>query len=166
MKSLRIGLCGVGNVGGAVLKTLTSSSELLKIQGGVQFDLVQVGARKGKKAVPFDGIEVSTNLREVATNPEIDVFVELIGGVDLAYELVTDAINSGKHIVTANKALISKFGNDLFTQAKKNNVEIGFELLISKHIQIFIRDVRIFNYAATRQVIPRKHFLRNNENVH
>ena len=131
MKSLRIGLCGVGNVGGAVLKTLTSSSELLKIQGGVQFDLVQVGARKGKKAVPFDGIEVSTNLREVATNPEIDVFVELIGGVDLAYELVTDAINSGKHIVTANKALISKFGNDLFTQAKKNNVEIGFEASVA-----------------------------------
>ena len=131
MKSLRIGLCGVGNVGGAVLKKLTSSSELLKIQGGVEFDLVQVGARKGKKAVPFDGIEVSTNLREVATNPEIDVLVELIGGVDLAYELVTDAINSGKHIVTANKALISKFGNDLFTQAKKNNVEIGFEASVA-----------------------------------
>ena len=79
MKSLRIGLCGVGNVGGAVLKTLKSSSQLLEAQGGVRFDLVQVGARKGKAAVPFEGVNVSTSLEEVATNPNVDVLVEVIG---------------------------------------------------------------------------------------
>ena len=56
MKSLKIGICGVGNVGGAILKALDSSIDLLEIQGRVHFNLVQVGARKGKKAVPFEGM--------------------------------------------------------------------------------------------------------------
>ena len=54
MKTLKVGLCGVGNVGGAVLKTLINSSQLLEVQGGVHFDLVQVGARRGKEVVPFE----------------------------------------------------------------------------------------------------------------
>ena len=121
MKSLRIGLCGVGNVGGAVLKTLKSSSQLLEAQGGVRFDLVQVGARKGKAAVPFEGVNVSTSLEEVATNPNVDVLVEVIGGVDFAYDLVSKAIKEGKHIVTANKALLAIHGNELFALAKEKD---------------------------------------------
>ena len=131
MKSLRIGLCGVGNVGGAVLKTLKSSSQLLEAQGGVRFDLVQVGARKGKAAVPFEGVNVSTSLEEVATNPNVDVLVEVIGGVDFAYDLVSKAIKEGKHIVTANKALLAIHGNELFALAKENKVEIGFEASVA-----------------------------------
>ena len=131
MKSLRIGLCGVGNVGGAVLKTLKSSSQLLAAQGGVRFDLVQVGARKGKAAVPFEGVNVSTSLEEVATNPNVDVLVEVIGGVDFAYDLVSKAIKEGKHIVTANKALLAIHGNELFALAKENKVEIGFEAAVA-----------------------------------
>ena len=131
MKSLRIGLCGVGNVGGAVLKTLKSSSQLLEVQGGVRFDLVQVGARKGKAAVPFEGVNVSTSLEEVASNPNIDVLVEVIGGVDFAYDLVSKAIKEGKHIVTANKALLAIHGNELFALAKENKVEIGFEAAVA-----------------------------------
>ena len=131
MKSLRIGLCGVGNVGGAVLKTLKSSSQLLEAQGGVRFDLVQVGARKGKAAVPFEGVNVSTSLEEVATNPNVDVLVEVIGGVDFAYDLVSKAIKEGKHIVTANKALLAIHGNELFALAKENKVEIGFEAAVA-----------------------------------
>ena len=131
MKSLRIGLCGVGNVGGAVLKTLKSSSQLLEAQGGVHFDLVQVGVRKGKAAVPFEGVNVSTSLEEVATNPNVDVLVEVIGGVDFAYDLVSKAIKEGKHIVTANKALLAIHGNELFALAKENKVEIGFEAAVA-----------------------------------
>ena len=131
MKSLRIGLCGVGNVGGAVLKILKSSSQLLEAQGGVRFDLVQVGARKGKAAVPFEGVNVSTSLEEVATNPNVDVLVEVIGGVDFAYDLVSKAIKEGKHIVTANKALLAIHGNELFALAKENKVEIGFEAAVA-----------------------------------
>ena len=131
MKTLRVGLCGAGNVGGAVLKTLIKSSQLLEVQGGVHFDLVQVGARRGKEVVPYEGINITTNLEDVATNPEVDVLVEVIGGVDFSYELVTTALKEGKHVVTANKALIASHGNELFALAKKNNVEIGFEASVA-----------------------------------
>ena len=131
MKTLKVGLCGAGNVGGAVLKTLIKSSQLLEIQGGVHFDLVQVGARRGKEVVPYDGINITTNLADVATNPDVDVLVEVIGGVDFSYELVTTALKEGKHVVTANKALIASHGNELFALAKKNNVEIGFEASVA-----------------------------------
>ena len=131
MKTLRVGLCGAGNVGGAVLKTLIKSSQLLEVQGGVHFDLVQVGARRGKEVVPYEGINITTNLEDVATNPEVDVLVEVIGGVDFSYELVTTALKEGKHVVTANKALIASQGNELFALAKENNVEIGFEASVA-----------------------------------
>ena len=131
MKTLKVGLCGVGNVGGAVLKTLINSSQLLEVQGGVHFDLVQVGARRGKEVVPFERINITTNLLEVATNPEVDVLVEVVGGVDFSYELVAAALKEGKHVVTANKALIASYGNELFELAKNNNVEIGFEASVA-----------------------------------
>ena len=131
MKTLKVGLCGAGNVGGAVLKTLIKSSQLLEVQGGVHFDLVQVGARRGKEVVPYEGINITTNLEDVATNPEVDVLVEVIGGVDFSYELVTTALKEGKHVVTANKALIASHGNELFALAKENNVEIGFEASVA-----------------------------------
>jgi len=131
MKTLKVGLCGAGNVGGAVLKTLIKSSQLLEVQGGVHFDLVQVGARRGKEVVPYEGINITTSLVDVATNPEVDVLVEVIGGVDFSYELVTTALKEGKHVVTANKALIASHGNELFALAKENNVEIGFEASVA-----------------------------------
>ncbi len=131
MKTLKVGLCGVGNVGGAVLKTLINSSQLLEVQGGVRFDLVQVGARRGKEVVPYEEINITTNVLEVATNPEVDVLVEVVGGVDFSYELVTTALKEGKHVVTANKALIASYGNELFELAKNNNVEIGFEASVA-----------------------------------
>ena len=131
MKTLKVGLCGAGNVGGAVLRTLIQSSKLLEVQGGVHFDLVQVGARRGKEVVPYEGINITTNLEDVATNPEVDVLVEVIGGINFAYELVTTALREGKHVVTANKALIASHGNELFALAKENNVEIGFEASVA-----------------------------------
>ena len=131
MKTLKVGLCGAGNVGGAVLKTLIKSSQLLEVQGGVHFDLVQVGARRGKEVVPYEGINITTNLADVATNPDVDVLVEVIGGVNFAYELVTTALKEGKHVVTANKALIASHGNELFALAKENNDEIGFEASVA-----------------------------------
>jgi len=131
MQTLKVGLCGTGNVGGAVLKTLIKSSQLLEVQGGVHFDLVQVGARRGKEVVPYEGINITTNLEDVATNPDIDVLVEVIGGVNSAYELVKTALKEGKHVVTANKALIASHGNELFALAKENNVEIGFEASVA-----------------------------------
>jgi len=131
MKTLRVGLCGVGNVGGAVLKLLKESSDLLEQQGGFSFELIQVGARKGRSAIPYDDIDVTTNLMDVASNPYVDIFVELIGGTDFAGELVRTAIKNGKQVVTANKALLAVEGDEIFKLAKQNNVQIGFEASVA-----------------------------------
>ncbi|HIE48627.1 MAG TPA: homoserine dehydrogenase, partial [Gammaproteobacteria bacterium] len=131
MKALRVGLCGVGNVGGAVLKLLKESSSLLEQQGGFLFELVQVGARKGRSVVPYDDVDVTTDLMEVANNPDVDIFVELIGGTEFADELVQTAIRNGKQIVTANKALLAIKGDEIFQLAKQNNVQIGFEASVA-----------------------------------
>lgn len=131
MKVLRVGLCGVGNVGGAVLKLLKESSSLLEQQGGFSFELVQVGARKGRSVVPYDDVDVTTDLMEVANNPDVDIFVELIGGTEFADELVQTAIRNGKQIVTANKALLAIKGDEIFQLAKQNNVQIGFEASVA-----------------------------------
>ena len=130
MKSLKIGVCGVGNVGGAVLDKLSNSSEIVEANGGVKIEIAQVGARKGKSVVPFD-LPVSSNLMEVAENQDIDVLVELIGGCDLAKDLVEKSIKNGKDIVTANKALISTHGDELFQLAKNYGVQIGFEASVA-----------------------------------
>ena len=131
MKTLTVGLCGVGNVGGAVLKLLKESSDLLEQQGGFSFELIQVGARKGRSAIPYDDIDVTTNLMDVANNPDVDIFVELIGGTDFAGELVRTAIKNGKQVVTANKALLAVEGDEIFKLAKQNNVQIGFEASVA-----------------------------------
>ena len=131
MKSLKIGICGVGNVGGAVLDTLEKNPEIIQNQGGVKLEVILVGARKGKSALANKDLNVVTDLKEVAASEEIDVFVELIGGTDLAKELVETAINNGKHVVTANKALIASHGDALFKLAKENGVQIGFEASVA-----------------------------------
>ena len=131
MKSLKIGICGVGNVGGAVLDTLEKNPEIIQNQGGVKLEVILVGARKGKSAVTNKDLNVVTDLKEVAASEEIDVFVELIGGTDLAKELVETAINNGKHVVTANKALIASHGDELFKLAKEKGVQIGFEASVA-----------------------------------
>ena len=131
MKTLRVGLCGVGNVGGAVLKLLKESSDLLEQQGGFSFELIQVGARKGRSAIPYDDIDVTTNLMDVANNPDVDIFIELIGGTDFAGELVRTAIKNGKQVVTANKALLAVEGDEIFKLAKQNSVQIGFEASVA-----------------------------------
>ena len=131
MKSLKIGICGVGNVGGAVLDTLEKNPEIIQNQGGVKLEAILVGARKGKSAVTNNDYNVVTDLKEVAASKEIDVLVELIGGTDLAKELVETAISNGKHVVTANKALIASHGDELFKLAKEKGVQIGFEASVA-----------------------------------
>ena len=130
MKTLKIGVCGVGNVGGAVLENLANSPDIVEENGGVRIEIIQVGARKGKSVVPYD-LDVVTDLMEVARNPKIDVLVELIGGCDLAKDLIEEAIKNGKHIVTANKALIATHGDELFELAKEKKVQIGFEASVA-----------------------------------
>jgi homoserine dehydrogenase len=131
MELLRVGICGAGNVGGAVIKLIKESSDLLLQQGGVSIELIQVGARKGRAVVPYEDLDVTSDLMEVANNPNIDVFVELIGGTELALELIKTAIGNGKHVVTANKALLAIHGNTIFELAREKEVQVGFEASVA-----------------------------------
>tara|TARA_B100000700_G_scaffold186219_1_gene205252 strand:- start:3503 stop:4762 length:1260 start_codon:yes stop_codon:yes gene_type:complete len=131
MKNLRIGICGVGNVGSALLTILKENQSILLKQGNVMIEVLQVGARKGQEAIAYKDINVTKDLFEVASNPEIDVFVELIGGTDLAKELCLTALSNGKHVVTANKAMLAMHGDSLFKIASKKNLDIGFEASVA-----------------------------------
>ncbi|MDG2060326.1 MAG: homoserine dehydrogenase [SAR86 cluster bacterium] len=130
MKELKIGLCGTGNVGKAFLNSVEESKKLLGFQVDTQLKIVSIGSRKGKGALHTDAV-ITRDIMEVAENPDVEVLVELIGGTDVAYELVKKAIKNGKHIVTANKALIAKYGNELFAESRKKNIQIGFEASVA-----------------------------------
>ena len=98
--------------------------------------MIHVGARHDSPACDLAGIRVSRDIFEVARDPEVDILVELIGGTTVARELVEAAIIAGKHVVTANKALIAEFGNEIFALAEKHGVEVRYEAAIAGGIPI------------------------------
>jgi len=98
--------------------------------------VIHVGARHDSPACDLAGIRVSRDIFEVARDPEVDILVELIGGTTVARELVEAAIIAGKHVVTANKALIAEFGNEIFALAEKHGVEVRYEAAIAGGIPI------------------------------
>jgi len=103
--------------------------------------ITHVGARRDREGVDLTGIQVSRDLMAVAVDPNVDVFVELIGGTDDALRLIDAAIDSGKHVVTANKALIALHGNRLFEKAERAGVMIGFEASVAGGIPV-IKTIR------------------------
>ena len=140
MKTLRIGLCGTGNVGYAFAETIIKSNPLIKKNYGIDISLSMIGARKGK--VPgLENIKVIKDIQEVPLSDEVDVVVELIGGVEESFKLAKVALNNKKHFVTANKALIAAHSKELFEIAKQNQVHLGFEASVAGGIPI-IRVIR------------------------
>ena len=146
MTNLKIGLCGTGNVGSAFIKSIVSSESLINQNYGLNISISLIGARKGKVAGVSD-IPVITDIQEVAKSDDVDVVVELIGGVEDAYKLAISALKNKKHFVTANKALIAAHSKELFELAKENKVHIGFEASVAGGIPIIrtIRDGLISN---------------------
>ena len=136
MKSVNIGICGLGTVGGGTLNVLRDSAELITARAAAQLRVIHVGARHDSPACDLAGIRVSRDIFEVARDPEVDILVELIGGTTVARELVEAAIIAGKHVVTANKALIAEFGNEIFALAEKHCVEVRYEAAIAGGIPI------------------------------
>lgn len=136
MKQVKLGLCGLGTVGGGVLEVLKRNQIDINARAGREVVVTHVGARKDYPHLDLSKIKVSRNLHDVATDPDIDIFVELIGGTGLAKELVLSALRSGKHVVTANKALIAEHGNELFTEATQNKVTIAYESAVAGGIPI------------------------------
>lgn len=136
MKSVNVGICGLGTVGSGTLNVLSRNADLVNARAACPIRVVQVASRRLPEDLPLDGIETSTDIFDVARNPAVDIVVELIGGTDVAYELVMEAIAHGKHVVTANKALIAEFGHDIFNAARKKGVVVAFEASVAGGIPI------------------------------
>lgn len=136
MSTLKIGICGLGTVASGVINVLKRNQQEISGRAGRAIEVVQVASRRLKQNCDLAGIEFTTDLNAVVNNPDIDVVVELIGGYDLAKELVLKAIANGKHVVTANKALIALHGNEIFEKAAEQGVVVAYEAGVAGGIPI------------------------------
>ena len=135
---MKVGILGLGTVGGGVVNVLQKNSKSIKRRTGVEIELVIAGVRdiSKKRICDTKKIQLTEDPFEVVNHPDIDVVLELIGGFELAKELVEQAINNGKHIITANKALIGNHGNELIKLANKKKVRFLFEASVAGGIPI------------------------------
>lgn len=136
MNPIKVGICGLGTVGGGTLNVLRDNVEVISARAQASLQVVHVGARRDNPECDLSNIRVSRDIFEVARDPEVEILVELIGGTTVARELVEAAIVSGKHVVTANKALIAVHGNEIFALAEKHGVEVRYEAAIAGGIPI------------------------------
>jgi len=135
---MKVGILGLGTVGGGVVNVLQKNSKSIKRRTGAEIELVIAGVRdlNKKRICDTKKIKLTEDPFEVVNHPDIDVVLELIGGFGLAKELVETAINNGKHIITANKALIGNHGNELIKLANKKKVRFLFEASVAGGIPI------------------------------
>ena len=138
MKSLKVGLLGIGTVGGGAYAVLTRNQEEISRRAGCKIEIVKVADRNLELAKKLTNgqIEVTDDVMSVVTDPNVDVVVELIGGYTLAKDAMLKAIEHGKHVVTANKALIATHGNEIFAAAKAKGVIVAFEAAVAGGIPI------------------------------
>ncbi len=143
MKQINVGLIGLGTVGTGVVKILKKNSGLISQRTGCKIKISKVAdldLRRGKSLRLAKGV-LTKDAASVVSDPNIDVVVELIGGLEPARTLVLQALKNGKHVVTANKALLSEHGPELYAAATKHGVDIAFEASVAGGIPI-IRSIR------------------------
>lgn len=138
MRPIRVGILGLGTVGCGTVNVLHRNGEEITRRAGREIRVVQAAVRDTGKArrCSLEGIALTRNAAEIVNDPAIDVVVELIGGHDPARALVLQAIAAGKHVVTANKALIAVHGNEIFHEARKQGVMVAFEAAVAGGIPI------------------------------
>ena len=143
MNTIKVGLLGLGTVGGGTVDILQNTLPEIQRRLGHTIEVTIIAVRDLNRARPVDttGIQMTENTQDVVNHPDVDVVVELMGGISLAKELLETAIKNGKHVVTANKALIAEFGNELFALAEQNNVIIAYEAAVAGGIPV-IKAVR------------------------
>lgn len=143
MKPVKLGLLGVGTVGASTALVLKNNAAEIARRAGRSIEIIQASRRDISAGLPPDSgeIELVADPFEVVDNPEIDIVIELIGGADTAYDLVMKAIDNGKHVVTANKALIALHGNEIFAAAQGKGVNVVFEAAVAGGIPI-IKSIR------------------------
>jgi len=138
MKTVNVGLIGFGTVGKGVVKALISKRKILESRSGISVKLTKIA---DKDLRPRPGIRVSRKLLtksadSVIRDPNIDIVVELVGGINSAKDMILKSISAGKHVVTANKALLAEYGKEIFAAASKFHVSMGFEASVGGAIPI------------------------------
>lgn len=138
MKPIKVGLLGIGTVGAGTFKVLKRNQEEIIRRAGRPIEISMLFARNLERAreVTNGECEIVTDGNLVVNNPEIDIVVELIGGYGIAKDLVLKAIANGKHVVTANKALLATHGNEIFSAAQEQGVMVAFEAAVAGGIPI------------------------------
>jgi len=143
MRKISVGIIGFGTIGSGVVKILQDNGDIIKKRLGVIVEVTKIAdlditTDRGIKVNPEI---LTTDAQEVINHPEVNVIVELIGGYEPARSLILQAINAGKHVVTANKALLAKHGSEIFSISEDQQVSIGFEAAVGGAIPI-IRAIR------------------------
>lgn len=136
LKPVRVGICGLGTVGGGTFNVLTRNADEIARRAGRPIVIEQVALRSTNPECDLTGIKTTSDVFEVARNPDVDVLVEVLGGYDIPRELVLTAIANGKHVVTANKALIAVHGNEIFKAAHEQGVIVAFEAAVAGGIPV------------------------------
>jgi homoserine dehydrogenase len=143
MKPINVGLLGIGTVGGGTYAVLKRNAEEITRRAGRDIRITAVADKNVARAKELTGgkCRVTDDAFAVVNDPDIDIVIELIGGYGVAKELVLKAIHNGKHVVTANKALLAVHGNEIFLAAQKKRVMVAFEAAVAGGIPI-IKAVR------------------------
>ncbi|MCC6997899.1 MAG: homoserine dehydrogenase [Deltaproteobacteria bacterium] len=143
MRVIGLGLLGLGNVGAGVVKLLADNAAAIEARLGARVEVRRIAVQQAEKRrlVEVDKKLVTTRARDVIDDPSVDVVIELIGGTEPAREYVLGAIAKGKHVVTANKALLAYHGDELLAACAENNVEIYYEASVGGGIPL-IRALR------------------------
>ena len=138
MKPINVGLLGIGTVGGGTWAVLARNQEEITRRAGRGIVISAVADKDQARAQKITGgrARLTDDANTVVNDPDIDIVIELIGGYTVAKEFVLKAINNGKHVVTANKALLATHGNEIFAAAQKKGVMVGFEAAVAGGIPI------------------------------
>ena len=136
MKPVKVGICGLGTVGGGTFNVLKRNAEEIARRAGRGIEVAQIALRSTNPKCDIAATPTTADVFDVVNNPDIDIIVELIGGSTIARELVLKAIENGKHVVTANKALIAVHGNEIFAKAREKGVIVAFEASVAGGIPV------------------------------
>jgi homoserine dehydrogenase len=138
VKPIRVGLLGIGTVGGGTWDVLNRNADEIQRRAGRAIDITQVADKDASRAkrITRGKAKLLTDAYEVVRSKDVDIVIELIGGYTVAKDLVLEAIRRGKHVVTANKALLATHGNEIFKAAQKQGVMVGFEASVAGGIPI------------------------------
>src|SRR5688500_16525151 len=138
IRPIRVGLLGIGTVGGGTWEVLNRNAGEIRRRAGRAIAITQVADKQTRKAKSIVGgkAKVVSNAFAVARSPDVDIVVELIGRTRIAKDLVLEAIAHGKHVVTANKALLATHGNRIFSAAQKKGVMVAFEAAVAGGVPI------------------------------